>query len=199
MSERFTPKGIDQTILGVTFEEFRNYSDEEVAMFRERVLAAGQAARDLNEDDNNGLMDVFRLGDFKAWRTYGVPDREVSEWDVEEYMTSLIAAKLADDPTYGKLPDEYHEFSEDQQLVVNSLSQYFAEMREPFEYLTLDDYSLSNTLGLSDEQIDWLTNQGILLPSETVGYFGHQYTLSNTYTRAMHASYYRNSQNDTRG
>ncbi len=188
-NQPYRPDGIDRTILGVTFDEFKAYTDEQVAALRERVLEEAQKAREQDEDSLEGMSNAIALSDFRSWRKFGVPDREVTEWDVAQFMTSHIQAKLAADPDYGNLPTEYvEEYTDEQRQLVNGLSQYFAEMREPFEYLTLDDYSLGTTLGFSDEQIDWLTSEGILLPSETISFFGRRYTLSNAYTDALNVA-----------
>ncbi len=171
-------------VMGISFGEYKTFDETRRKELKDALLRKALASyqpdyQSDGDDDFDGVVDAFQLMQFERWRKYGVPDRPIEDWEVDEIVFSRIAEKVRDDPDFGKLPETYEQYSDDDKRRIGCLVYYFDEMRDPHEYLALDLYSLDETLGYSDEDVAWLVKEGVLVDLGT-----ERWMLSEVYTNA---------------
>jgi hypothetical protein len=112
---------LEQTFRGMTFSEFRALSDDDEAELCARVAEAGieqELARigsgELDEGWFQESAERQLLVQWRYYRKYGVPDREVTDQDIEEYVEELFAYRREQDPSYGEHPKGYERLSHQQ-------------------------------------------------------------------------------------
>lgn len=167
----YRPEGFDRTYQGMDFAVFSSLEDAEVEALRAAHNEAVRLTPLLTEDeggltisDEGGRLfdEGTVLGNFMRWRRYGVPDREVTQADVEAYLRELITARQAADSRYGALPVSMAEWSHEELLGLRYLYDYLHQMRNHTEPLTVDSYSLIETIGFIKEDIDLFVERGVL-------------------------------------
>jgi hypothetical protein len=206
MGEQFvntvpTEEELGITVRGVTWEEFRGYTDEQVRELQ-RALAATvledmdqeAACPPMTEEDHEAadaarwvtLGEALNFAQFVDWRRHGVPDRAVTLDELEGHLRFLVeermvASMIAGEAMYGRLPPEYERLPEQARAATYSLFAYFNEFREPYEQLWVDDESLYDTIGLEAEEIAELIVRDILEPLGDNPAVNRTYLLSRPY------------------
>jgi hypothetical protein len=186
------------TFMGYTWEQFKALSDEEIATigkaYFDEAMAATEAPikkgtewteEELTAQDEThweytkGALVFNRFAD---WRRHGIPDRNVTRSDVMEYIGDLIRARVEADPTYGRLTPEQSKLLPDHvRRLIGHVLGYFNEMRDPFDYYTIDDYSLSVTLGFESTDIAKLVENQVLQQVGTDPIANNVYLLTEPY------------------
>jgi hypothetical protein len=107
------------------------------------------------------LGEAMVFATFVGWQRYGIP-QDVACADVAQHMRDMVAARLAKNPSYGALPEAFAQLSEPGRLAVGGVFNYFEDMRSPYEYLSVDSYSLERTIGLTPTDVVNLQSNGVL-------------------------------------
>lgn len=156
------------------FESFRAMSDEAVGQLRNELNA--QSSRQtygsgLNYEVPHSwqeLSDAITFNDFRKWRRYGRPDTEMSHQELRIRLQDTLANHLKRDPGYNKVPDDFTAFPPSAKAAASGVLRYLfdTDCEAPF----VDTYSLYNTIGLSDGQVQELLEKDVLVPYG--GYIG---------------------------
>ena len=185
----------DQEVEGLNWERFQQLPDAEVTAIQRRLARRalttfGEPTPDATDEvaldqHDRALMDhwseAVTFRQFLDWRRYGIPDRDVMREDVVQYMQDSVAARLVADPEYGQLPAAFQQLSAIQRGAIREVFGYFLEMRAPYEYLVIDNYSLTQTIGLDKGHIESLVKHGVLSPVGEDPMAGDTYQLSGAY------------------
>lgn len=95
------------TYRGMTFKQFRQLSDGEVAQLRlqerDEFLTVCEAHGLFSDEWNVATTKLETFSNFKEWRRHGVPDRDMSyeEWD--ERVAHYVDIRRTADSAYGTL------------------------------------------------------------------------------------------------
>lgn len=178
----YRPKFFEDTVLGIGFAEYKRFNETQRNELRDKLtrkaLEAFQPGYD--GEEFHGLIEAITLHDFQLWSKYGVPDREVEDWEVDELVFANVRQKLETDSEYGKVPELYYTDNDQTDHRLGRLIDYFVQMREPHEKFSLDLYSLDETIGYTAEDVDWLVTQGVL---DDLG--GESWILTQPYIDAL--------------
>ena len=123
---------------------------------------AADGAVTFTEDGGQLFDEGAVLRRFIYWRRYGVPDREVTRADVDQYLRDLVAARRVEDARYGELPASFQQWSQEAVSDLRYLYGYFSQMRSHSEPLTIDSYSLTSTIGFDESNIQGFVERGVL-------------------------------------
>lgn len=159
---------------GIAWQDFINLTDDQVnQLLQEREAELLQkieslpnptALVDVNDLDSEFWIthrEVRVFENFTTWKKYGIPDRNVTYDELMVRMEDSVRSLLSNDPDFGLLNnDQYSKLTEKDKAMIHNLYSYFDTMRDPFEYLVIDDYSLYETLGMQKADVEsLLTNQ----------------------------------------
>src|ERR1019366_6261527 len=121
-----------------------------------------------NTPEAHDFLDYFGqnmvLRNFLRWQHYGIPDRNVTRDEVMGHVAEIVYARLAREPAYGAAPVDFKTLEEDEKKTVTSLFEYFDAMREPYEYIGIDENSLYNNMGFDHRDVEAMVVKGILEP-----------------------------------
>ena len=121
-----TPEDRTATYKGMTFEQFRLLSDEEVAQLkleeRAEFLTAIETNEFLSEEWDGANTKLGTFSDFREWQRYGVPDRDMTyeEWDAR--VAHYVDIRRQTDPSYGTLTKDDIAHLNDEEWTVTSLA-----------------------------------------------------------------------------
>lgn len=195
MSEKFLNEVPDRNrvVGGLTLDQFLALTDEELEAFHARLSASMTdrsevSGRILTEEEQEALdltitdewQTTFGFMDFLSYRRHGVPDRRVSEADMEDYLRDLVAYRLAQDPNYGVEPEGFRQLPNRQKDAVLCLWGYFRDARDAYEPLVIDDHSLGH-MDFEINDIDKLIANGVIVPVGESLMGGNQYTFTDRY------------------
>jgi hypothetical protein len=158
------------SVIDMEFDEFKALSDEEVEEIVERYKKIAEEKRvtfgSIFRYPPHGQIweDGDKLGKYLEWRKYGKPDRELTSEEELDYLKELVEYQTQKDPEYGKLPAEFDNLDPKVQENVAWVFEYFNNMRDLGEILAIDTYSLCQTIGLEEGDVQGLVDNNILVP-----------------------------------
>lgn len=176
MVERPPEEELNATVNGLTFEQFKVLSDEEVQAawdsYRQEFDEVNIGWPSEGETETPEAQAFFAAWDkgsvlknFMRWRIWGVPDRDMTHDEVMEYLGETVEAMRARDPEFGAEPAGYKDLEDDEKRAVMFLFEYFDDHRAPYEPIGVDEYSLLQSLGFKEENVQALIDKGILEPT----------------------------------
>lgn len=189
LTEIPTEDELNETFQGMTFEEFKGLSDEEV----EKIISRWKAEDKPDAiTDGNGKVtndeywvtfnETFTLSRFNTWRQYGVPDRNVTYDEVLGHLETMVEYRKDKDPDYGGLkPEQFQNLPQEDRQTIAHLFDYFFEMREPYVSCVIDDYSLFRTLGFEEADVERINELKILEHVTVSPLVGNVYELAQPY------------------
>lgn len=185
----------------MTLEEYGQLSVEERKALRKRLFDLQFNTEDFGkkygwsdppqkqryEDERNRLDEYAQLLEF------GTTDRTDINSIREQRKAAEITKLRTERPDFGKLPKEYQVLSDEAKGLVGYLFEYFDEMRDSFEEIFIDTYSLGNTLGFTEKDLDRLKAAQVLIDEKPVLFpdgYRYVYKLATAYYECWVSRHY---------
>ena len=171
------------TVVGdMSLDEYQSLSAAERGEVSERLRsAAGELIEHgrgygINWTPQQGKYfdERLQLNSFSMITEYGTDDNGKIEDILDRLKAHEIAQKRREQPDFGKLPDGYESLPERTQESIAGIFDYFDSMRDPFDDVRIDKYSLGR-MGFEDSDLEELIKNGILVDE------GESLQLSGTY------------------
>ncbi|MDB5163513.1 MAG: hypothetical protein JWS12_130 [Candidatus Saccharibacteria bacterium] len=158
-------------IIDMDFDTFLTLSNEEIEALQKRITAAFATRRDHASNswfDSPVFSQVFRdagnLHDYRKWKRYGKPDRDLDYEELQIRMEDCVANRLLADPNYGAYPEEtWQQLADADKNLVFGILQYLWSMRALYDYPDIDTYSLGQFGDTAIESAQKLAKRGVLV------------------------------------
>ncbi len=112
------------------------------------------------------LDEMDTLYNYSKIVRYGTADNDEIFKIRNERKVLEIAQLRQERPDFGKLPDDFKVLPNELKRLIQSMFMYFDSMRDRFEDLSIDTYSMGE-MGYSEEDLDSLKSAGILVDEQT--------------------------------
>jgi hypothetical protein len=195
MSERIlsappSQEELNASYMGLSFNDFCKLTDEEIEELHLAALRE-ESPTDIKDDDFKALSEILTFNRFILWRKYGIPDRVVSAEEINIRLADYVNQRTAKDENYGLFPIElYNQLTDQQCNLIWLLFDYLKNMRDIFEYYIIDDYSLNYSLGMTEAEVSFLVQRGILVKVKEDPRVGKMYELAGQYYDFLLSSHY---------
>jgi len=177
------PEELNETLRGMTFEEFKALSDDDVRALSEQILAEQLEHTTLFDDEaDHALSEALAWHNFSTWRKYGIPDRNVSQAELRERMSDLTQVRQRADPDYGTLrPEQLEGLPDRERQIIEGVFDYLAFMVPVYEPAVVTDRTLFDELEVEKEDITALLGRGVLTAIGMNSLSGNEYLLEGSY------------------
>jgi len=189
-----TDEALGRTLRGMTFDKFKVLDNEGVEDLQQQLLEsihAKAAKSEYTVPDADGRLrlpdfvdeyeELSTFRDFYMWKTYGVPDRNLTRDDVIDYMADLVAARQERNVEYGRLTrGQVAALPQDASAALGPLLRYFLDRRRAYEYPDVDSSTLLDTLELDPLQVAKLVASNVLTQFDPIR-APHVYELQSPY------------------
>ena len=163
------------TVLGdMTLEEFQSLNETQQAELGAQLSDLWSATHNYGNgygwegtpQQKRFRRERMRLQEYRNLTIYGTNVESEIQRIRHERKAAEIAQLRTERPDFGKEPDDWESLSERAKDCVHVLFDYFDEMRLPFELIDIDTYSLGQTLGFTDSDVQILRDSGVLVGGE---------------------------------